>query len=369
MLPAIGAELEVRTIPTPSPGPGEVLVRVAACGVCHTDLHVIRGEVAFPAPCVLGHEITGTVEALGAGVHGPAVGTEVAASFIMPCGYCRHCVRGWEDLCETFFQHNRLAGHLYDGSSRLADGDGAPIAMYSMAGLAEYSVVPATDVFPLPDTLNINDSAILGCSVFTSFGAVKNVAKVGVGDTVAVIAVGGIGLNIVQMSAVFGASTIIAVDVDAAKLDLAAELGATHTIDSSQVDPVAAIRDLTGGHGVDVVFEALGSKPTVETAIQLADDGGRVVLVGIAPAGVSADLPIAHLVRRKIQLLGSYGARARSDMPQVLALAAAGRIRLDPLITDRFDLDAAGTAYQRLGDRRIIGRAVVDVRPRGADVA
>lgn len=344
ILPAIGAGLVVRDIPVPEPRYGEVLVEVSACGVCHTDLHVMRGEVAFPAPCVLGHEITGVVAEVGEGVTGHAVGSRVASSFIMPCGACRHCVRGWEDLCETFFRHNRLAGTLYDGESRLRDEAGAPVAMYSMAGLAEYAVVPATDVFELPESLAANDAAILGCSVFTAYGAVRNVAGLRLGDTVAVVAAGGIGLNIVQLAAAFGASTIVAVDISAEKLELARELGATHTVDSSDVDPVEAVREITGGRGVDVAFEALGSAATVETAIGLVDDGGRVVLVGIAPAGVSAALNIAHVVRRKIQILGSYGARARTDMPKVLALAEAGTIRLDRLITDRFTLDDAALA-------------------------
>ncbi|WP_020578847.1 zinc-binding dehydrogenase [Actinopolymorpha alba] len=364
VLREVGADLGVEALADPRPGYGEVLVEVAACGVCHTDLHVMKGEVAFPAPCVLGHEITGHVAELGAGVSGLNVGDRVACSFIMPCGRCRHCVRGHEDLCETFFAFNRLKGTLYDGTSRLADLDGKPIAMYSMGGLAEYAVVPATDVFPLPAGLDLNNAAILGCSVFTSYGAVKNVARLGVGESVAVVAVGGIGLNIVQMAAAFGASTIVAVDVSAEKLALARELGATHVVDASEEDAVARVREITGGRGVDVAFEALGAATTVETAIGSVDDGGRVVLVGIAPAGVTARLNIAHVVRRKIQILGSYGARARTDMPAVLELAATGRIQVDPLITDRFDLDGAGAAYRALDERRIVGRAVVDVKPK-----
>jgi succinate semialdehyde reductase (NADPH) len=364
VLAGVGERLMIQEIPRPVPRYGEVLVEVSACGVCHTDLHVIRGEVAFPSPCVLGHEITGVIAEVGPGVQELTVGTPVACSFIMPCGKCRHCVRGWEDLCETFFSYNRLAGTLYDGESRLVDDTGAPLAMYSMGGLSEFAVVPATDVFPLPPELVGNDSAILGCSVFTSYGAVKNVANVGVGDTVAVVAVGGIGLNIVQMAAAFGASTIVAIDISADKLELARSMGATHTVDSSAVDAVAAVRGLTGGRGVDVAFEALGSAPTVETAIEVVDDGGRVVLVGIAPAGVTAKLDIARIVRRKINVLGSYGARARTDMPKVIDLVASGKLRVDRLITDRFTLDDAGEAYDRLGRREIVGRAVIDVKPR-----
>src|SRR5215204_3138440 len=151
VLHAAGGSMTIEQVPVPKPRAGEVLVKVAACGVCHTDLHVIKGEVAFPMPCVLGHEISGTVEALGPNVQGPQPGTRVVAAFIMPCGACRFCAQGRDDLCETFFALNRLKGTLYDGETRLARGDGSPLWMYSMAGLAEYAVVPATDAFELPE--------------------------------------------------------------------------------------------------------------------------------------------------------------------------------------------------------------------------
>src|SRR4029453_6004928 len=152
--------LHVEEIPIPEPKAGEILVRVSACGVCHTDLHVMKAEVAFPTPAVMGHEISGHVAALGPGVTGPAVGTPVVSAFIMPCGFCPACGLGRDDLCDSFFAMNRLKGTLYDGTTRLARADGSPLAMYSMAGLAEYSVVPATDVFPLPDSLPLEESAI-----------------------------------------------------------------------------------------------------------------------------------------------------------------------------------------------------------------
>lgn len=362
VLSAVGGAMAIESLEMPCPRTKEVLVRVVACGVCHTDLHVIKGEVKFPTPCVLGHEISGVIEQVGPGVVGLTIGDRVVCSFIMPCGTCRHCVRGLEDLCEAFFLHNRLNGVLYDGESRLARPGGEQIAMYSMGGLAEYCVVPDTDVFVLPEGIDTAQASVLGCSVFTSLGAVKNVAKLGVGETVAVVAVGGIGLNIVQMAVAFGAKQVIAIDINDEKLQLATDLGATHVVNSRTVDPVERVRELTGGRGVDVAFEALGTAATVETAIHLVDDGGRVVLVGIAPAGVTAGLDITHVVRRKIQILGSYGARARTDMPTVLDLVAAGTIDVEALITDRFALDQAADAYARLSAGRIIGRAVIDIQ-------
>ncbi|MEF3120135.1 zinc-binding dehydrogenase [Kocuria flava] len=359
VLRSTGEALVLEDLDQAEPQAGEVLVRVAACGVCHTDLHVIKGEVAFPTPGVLGHEISGWVEALGPGVEGLAVGDRVVGSFIMPCGTCRHCTAGNEDLCEQFFAQNRLKGRLYDGTTRLADAAGEPVAMYSMAGLAECAVVPATGVFRLPEGIPLEQAAILGCSVFTSYGAVHNVAEVRPGDTVAVVAVGGIGLNIVQMAAAHGAERIIAVDISDDKLELARTMGATDVVNSRDRDPGEAVRALTDGHGVDVAFEAFGSAATVRTAVDLVDDGGRVVLVGIAPAGVEAPFDIARVVRRKIRILGSYGARASTDMPAVLELVAQGRIRLDDLVTDVYPFAEADRAYKDLDARRIRGRAVV----------
>jgi S-(hydroxymethyl)glutathione dehydrogenase/alcohol dehydrogenase len=361
VLRTAGGSFSLEDLAQSAPQEGEVLVQVAACGVCHTDLHVIKGEVAFPMPCVLGHEISGWVEQTGPGVEGLTEGDRVVCSFIMPCGTCRHCARGHEDLCEEFFAKNRLKGQLYDGSSRLSDASGRPVAMYSMAGLAEFAVVPATGVFRLADDIPLDRAAILGCSVFTAYGAVHNVGDVRAGDTVAVVAAGGIGLNIVQMAAAHGAERIVAVDISDDKLELARRMGATDTVNSRDEDPQQAVRALTDGHGVDVAFEAFGSAATVRTAVDLVDDGGRVVLVGIAPAGVEAQIDIARVVRRKIQILGSYGARAGRDMPAVLALVAEGRISLDDLVTDTYPFAEADRAYKDLDARRIRGRAVVTI--------
>src|SRR5262245_17355834 len=212
ILERVNEPLRIERIPIPAPRNNEILVRVHACGVCHTDLHVMKAEVAFPTPAVMGHEISGTVAELGPGVKGPAPGTSVACAFIMPCGTCRPCGVGRDDLCDSFFAMNRLKGTLYDGTTRLKRPDGSAIAMYSMAGLAEYAVVPATDVFPLVDGLPLEESAVLGCAVFTAYGAVRHGAELRGGERVAVVAVGGVGINVIQIAHAFGASQIIAVD-------------------------------------------------------------------------------------------------------------------------------------------------------------
>ncbi len=361
VLDAAGADLRVEEVPDPSPGAGEVLVKVSACGVCHTDLHVIKGEVAFPMPCVLGHEVAGTVAALGAGVSGPAVGTRVSSSFIMPCGMCTFCAQGRDDLCETFFAMNRLRGTLYDGETRLRRADGSPLWMYSMAGLAEYCVVPATDVFALPEGVRLHESAILGCAVFTAYGAVRNSADLHTGETVAIVAVGGVGMNLVQMTRAFGASRIIAVDIQDEKLEMARRLGATDVVNGARDDAVKVVRELTNGVGVDVSFEALGRAETFVQASEMLRDGGRMVAIGIAPGTTTAPLEITRLVRRSQRVIGSYGGRTRVDMPAVLGLAARGVIRAEDVVTRTFALDEVDAAYKALAAGQIAGRAIVRV--------
>jgi S-(hydroxymethyl)glutathione dehydrogenase/alcohol dehydrogenase len=358
ILNAAGANLEIADIPRPEPRAGEVLVKVRACGVCHTDLHVIKGEVAFPMPCVLGHEISGTVVALGPGVSGLSTGERVVSSFIMPCGSCYYCERGRDDLCETFFAYNRLKGTLYDGETRLRAADGSPIWMYSMGGLAEFAVVPATDVFSLPPELPLEDSAILGCAIFTAYGAARNGADLQRGESVAVVATGGVGSNLIQIARAFGAAPIIAIDVRDDKLAAARDLGATHTVNGRAEDVASRVREITGGRGVDVAFEALGRPETFVQATSVVRDGGRAVMVGIAPTGVTAPIEITRLVRRGIRIIGSYGARTRVDLPAVLALARAGAIDASRTITRRYSLDQVADAYAALSGGEIIGRAI-----------
>lgn len=359
VLAEVGAGLRVEELQDPRPRAGEVLVRVKACGVCHTDLHVMKGEVKFPTPCVLGHEVSGVVEEVGPGVEGLRPGQAVACSFIMPCGTCFYCVRGEEDLCERFFEYNRLRGTLYDGQTRLFRPDGSPVWMYSMGGLAEYAVVPATDVFPLPAGLPLEQAAVLGCAVFTAFGAIRNTARLQPGESVAVFAMGGVGSALMELARVFGAYPIVAVDVRPEKLEAARALGATHVVNAVEGKPQEAIREATGGRGVDVAFEALGRPETFVQAVESVRDGGRAVIVGIAPVGATAPVEITRVVRRKIQILGSYGARTRTDMPLVLGLAQRGAVRLDRLVTRRFSLEEADEAYRLLDHGAIVGRAVV----------
>jgi S-(hydroxymethyl)glutathione dehydrogenase/alcohol dehydrogenase len=358
VLPAAGAPLQVEEIPVPAPREGEVLVRVRACGVCHTDLHVIKGEVAFPAPAVLGHEISGTVVETGPGVGGLAPGVQVVGTFIMPCGRCDACLSARDDLCGPFFEQNRLRGTLYDGETRLHRPDGSPLAMYSMGGLAEYAVMPATAAFPLPAGVPFDEAAVLGCAALTAYGAVRHAAALGLGERVAVVGVGGVGSLVVQLARANGVSRVVAVDVSAEKLEAAARLGATDIVDASQGDPVEQVVALTGG-GVEVAFEALGRPETFLGALGMLRDGGRMVAIGIAPAGELAPVEITRLVRRGLRIVGSYGGRPRTDMPRLLALVERGVVRPAEAVTRRYPLEDVDAAYRALDAREIVGRAIV----------
>lgn len=353
--------LELLEIGTPTPRAGEALLEVIACGVCHTDLHVIKGEVRFPRPAVLGHEVSGRIVAIGDGTTdagGLRLGDVVAAGFIMPCEHCDQCRRGRDDLCIEFFAQNRLRGTLYDGESRLAMPSGSFLAMYSMGGLAEYAVVPLSALTPVPDGLDPELACILGCSGLTSFGAVFRAGEVAQGDSVAIVGVGGIGSSLIQMARAAGATTIVAVDIADEKLERARELGATHTVNAAEIDPVTAVRKATGG-GVRVAFEALGHPSTFGQAVAMLDDGGRMVAIGIAAGAAAAEVEITPLVRRGQHIVGSFGGRTRTDLPEVAALAAAGAFDVESLVTRRFRLTDADAAYQALASGEISGRAVI----------
>jgi S-(hydroxymethyl)glutathione dehydrogenase/alcohol dehydrogenase len=359
VLSAPGAPVRVEEIRDPRPREGEVLVRVAACGVCHSDLHVAKGHLKFPVPAVLGHEISGRVEAVGPGVSGAEPGQRVVCSFIMPCGRCEACREGRDDLCATYFAMNRGKGVLYDGETRLYRTDGSPLAMQMMGGLAELAVVPATDVFPLPDEVPLEEACILGCALMTAYGAVKNAAALRPGESVAVVGTGGLGSGILQMARLFGAAEIVAVDVRADKLDAARALGATRGVNASAGDAVDAVLAATGGRGVDVAFEALGRAETIGQAFRMTRDGGRTVVAGVAEAGATVPIEINRLVRRGIRMAGTFGCRVRTDMPELIRLAARGQVELRAAVTRRYRLEETADAYAAMDRGEILGRAIV----------
>lgn len=359
--------LSIEEFQIPRPKAGEVLIKTKACGICHSDLHVIKGELPFSSPCVVGHEITGEVVGIGSHTDRRTVkrfpiGTHVVGAFIMPCGNCFYCSKGEDDLCEDFFAYNRGKGTLYDGETRLfLRSNGKPVFMYSMGGMAEYCVVPSNGLAVLPNSLSYTKSAILGCAVFTAYGAMRNAAEMRAGDAVAVIGIGGVGSSCLQIAKAFGASEIIAVDVQDEKLENAKMLGATHTINAKKENAIDKIKELTGGFGVDIAVEALGKPLTFIQCTKSVRDGGKAVMIGLAASTAFAEVDITHTVRRKIKIIGSYGARARQDLPRVVKLAESGTFNLNDSVSRVCKLEEAKSAYEDLDRGEIIGRAVVEM--------
>lgn len=359
--------MTLREFHMPRPKAGEVLIRTKACGVCHSDLHVIKGELPFASPCVLGHEITGEVVDYGALTDSRIIerfpiGSHVVGTFIMPCGYCSHCSKGHDDLCEPFFTFNRAKGTLYDGDTRLFLRDsGKPAYMYSMGGLAEYCVVPANALAILPDSLPYAESAIIGCAVFTAYGAMAHAAELRPGDSIAVIGIGGVGSSCLQIAKAFGASDIVAVDVNDEKLNKAKSFGATYTVNAAKENAVEKIMEITGGKGVDVAVEALGKPQTFSQCVHSVRSGGKAVMIGLAQAGAVGEVDINHLVRRKVKVIGSYGGRARQDLPKLLRLAETGIFNLSNAVSRKYKFEDADKAFHDLNQGSIVSRAVVEI--------
>jgi S-(hydroxymethyl)glutathione dehydrogenase/alcohol dehydrogenase len=339
--------IEVADVELAAPRSGEVEVAIAAAGVCHSDLHVIRGEWAIPLPVVLGHEGAGVVTALGDDVTDLAVGDHVVLSWVPQCGTCRQCCLGRPWQCETAARV-AATGMLYDGTSRFSR-DGATLHHYlGVSSFAERVVIPASGAVKVRTDAPLDVIAIVGCAVATGVGAVRNTAAVEAGATVAVIGLGGVGLSCVQGARLAGASRIVAVDVNPGKLIVAARLGATATIDASLADPVEQLRDAVP-EGLDYIFDAIGRIETTEQAIRALGPGGAAVIVGLPPTGARASFEPLVLAEANQRILGSnYGSvDPRTDIPLLVDLYMDGSLNLDELVSGRRPL---AEAVQALAD-------------------
>ena len=329
----------------------------------------MKGGIKFPIPAVLGHEMSGEIVHCGDDLpaytsYSLTPGQRVVVPFILPCGVCRQCTKGREDLCDNFVLYNRVKGGLYpDGNTRLFRQDGTPVAMYSMGGLAEYCIAPANSVFPLSTETDWSDASIVGCSVFTAYGAVRHAADVRAGESVAVIGCGGVGASVIQVCKAFGAGQIIAIDVADDKLQQMKQLGATHTINAKQsTDVHAALLELTEQQGVDVAIEALGLPATFQQATQAVAKGGRAIAIGLASPGTLGQVEMNNLVRRGVRVVGSYGGRVREDMPVVVDMVERGVVDVKRGISKRYrGLEKAQQAYEDLRDGKITGRCIVEM--------
>jgi S-(hydroxymethyl)mycothiol dehydrogenase len=349
--PAKGAKVEVTTILVPDPGPGEALVRVQACGVCHTDLHYREGGIGDDFPYLLGHEAAGVVEAVGDGVSAIAPGDFVILNWRAVCGECRACQRGRPWYC--FSTHNARQ------KMTLADGTVLSPAL-GIGAFAEKTLVAAGQCTKVNPAARPEVAGLLGCGVMAGLGAAINTAPVVRGDSVAVIGCGGVGDAAVLGAVLNGARTIIAVDIDPRKLEWARQFGATHVINSRETDPVEGIRALTEGNGADVVIEAIGRPETYQQAFYARDLAGTVVLVGVPTPEMRIELPLLDVFGRGGALKSSwYGdCLPERDFPVLIDLYLQGRLPLDKFVSETIALDAVEEAFAKM-ERGEVLRSVV----------
>jgi len=345
----VGQPLRVEDVDLDGPRDGEVLVRIGAAGVCHSDYHFMKGDLSIGLPCVLGHEGAGVVEEVGRGVASVKPGDHVVLLFRPNCGHCEFCSQGRPALCWMAGQL-RNTGRLLDGTSRLSSA-GAEIKHFlGVSCFAERTVVPEQGVVPIPEDVPMEVAALVGCAVMTGVGAVMNTAHVTPGAAVLVVGAGGVGLNCVMGAALVGAHPIIVADLIDAKLETAMDFGATHAVNVRTRDLVEAVRELTNGEGVDYYFEAIGSPTAMTQAFQSLRRGGVATAVGIAPAGSELSINAGELVYQEKTLKGSYygSTRPQADMPRLLQLYRAGRLPIDRLISRRYPLEQVNEAYDAL---------------------
>ena len=349
---AKGKPVELTSVTVPDPCPGEALVRVQACGVCHTDLHYREGGINDDFPFLLGHEAAGVVEEVGAGVTGIAPGDFVILNWRAVCGDCRACRRGEPWYC--------FATHNASQKMTLANGTALSPAL-GIGAFAELTLVAAGQCTKVDPAVRPEVAGLLGCGVMAGLGAALNTAAVRRGETVAVIGCGGVGDAAILGASFAGARTVIAADVDARKLDLAKQFGATHTINSREVDVVDAIRELTDGLGADVVIEAVGRPDTYKQAFYARDLAGRVVLVGVPTPDMTIELPLIDVFGRGGVLKSSwYGDCLPSrDFPMLVDLHLQGRLPLDKFVSETIGLDDVEAAFDKMHRGEVLRSVVV----------
>ena len=348
---AKGGPVSVETIVVPDPGPGEAVVRVQACGVCHTDLHYREGGINDDFPFLLGHEASGVVEAVGEGVTGLAPGDFVILNWRAVCGHCRACRRGEPWYC--FNTHN--------AAQRMTLGDGTALSpALGIGAFAEKTLVHAGQCTKVDPSVRPEVAGLLGCGVMAGIGAVLNTAAVRRGQSVAVIGCGGVGAAAIAGARLAGARTIVGVDIDDRKLATATRLGATHTVNSKNTDPIEGIRAVTNGHGADVVIEAVGRPETYEQAFYARDLAGTVVLVGVPTPQMRLELPLLEVFGRGGALKSSwYGDCLPSrDFPMLVDLHLQGRLPLEEFVSETIRLDQVEEAFAAM-ERGDVLRSVV----------
>ena len=347
-----GAPVERVTINVPDPGPGEAVVKIQACGVCHTDLHYREGGIGDDYPYLLGHEAAGIVESVGDGVADVVPGDFVVLNWRAVCGSCRACLRGRPWYC--FATHNATQKMTLDDGTELSPALG-------IGAFIEKTLVAAGQCTKVDPAARPAAAGLLGCGVMAGLGAAMNTGNVTRGDSVAVIGCGGVGAAAIAGAALAGATTIVAVDIDDRKLAKATELGATHTVNGRDRDPVEAIRELTGGHGADVVIDAVGRPETWKQAFYARDLAGVVVLVGVPTPDMQLEVPLLDVFGRGGALKSSwYGDCLPSrDFPMLIGLYLQGRLPLDAFVTEEIGIDDVEAAFDKMHGGNVLRSVVV----------
>lgn len=355
VLNTIPGDLEIEEVEIGTPGPREVLVRVAAAGLCHSDLHFMEGKYPYFTPAVLGHESAGVVEAVGDQVTYVKPGDHVITCLSVYCGNCENCLTGHPSICSGSGETERTP----DQPPRLSRNGGETVYQFlKMSSFAEMMLIHEHGLVKIRDDMPLDRAALIGCGVTTGLGAVFNTAKVEPGSTVAVIGCGGIGLNAIQGARIAGANRIIAIDMLDSKLELAKQFGATDGVNAGAGDPVQQVMELTGG-GVQYSFEAIGLKIAAEQAFGMLRAGGTATVIGMIPIGQNVELPgVAFLSEKKIQGSNMGSNRFRVDMPRYIDMYMDGRLKLDELVSARISLDEIndGFAAMKTGE---VARSVI----------
>ncbi len=336
---AFGEPLVIEDIDLAPPGPGEIRVKIAACAICHSDIHFAEGAWGGDLPAIYGHEASGVVEEIGPGVETLHPGDHVVVTLIRSCGHCHYCSRGEPYVCET--------QTALDKTSPLTAPDGSPVVHGLRTGaFAEYAVVHESQATAIPQDVPLDSAALLACGVITGLGAVVNTAGMRPGSDVAVIGVGGVGLNSIQGAAIAGARRIVAVDIVPSKLEAALQFGATHTLDGKDKSAAKQVRSFTERRGVDYAFVTVGAKPAIEQALRMIGRAGAVVVVGIPEAGLMAEFEPARVASISQRIIGSTmgSTDIRRDIPWLVELYRQGRLKLDELISARYPLERINEA-------------------------
>lgn len=351
---AFGEPLTIEEITIADPGPGEILVDVKACAICHSDISFAEGAWGGDLPAVYGHEAAGIVTATGDGVETVKPGDHVVVTLIRSCGHCRYCGSGSTVMCEEVFP--------LDEASPLTDDAGTPYVQAMRTGaFAEKIVVHESQAVAVPDDVPFASASLLACGVITGFGAVVNTARIAPGRSVAVVGCGGVGLNSIQGAAIAGADTIVAVDLSDEKLAAAKRFGATHTVNPASENAAEKITAITDGHGVDAVFVTVGAKPAFDRAFDYITKNGMVVVVGMPPAGVLAEYDPGTMAAWNQKILGSKMGETviARDIPMLVEHYRAGRLKLDELITQEYPLEEINEAIAAVNAGRALRNVIV----------